>query len=246
MELYWTNHHQRQHDSGVANERFMIEYNWCDMDSFDEYLRPTYLCDFNKDPEIKVTAHRLTQHTEDKRESFNNIYHFVKELPYVLENWDVKASDTLRKGRGMCSGKSNLLVAMCRALMIPCRYQIFKIEAERTLWNWIIQQNSELATEMCEPLSEHDHVVVGVYLDKWEMYDPSRDTAFEKGLKRLGIKLERKPIIVSSDGPSMIVLASIDEWAANRQKARRFKRSRELIFSRVNEQFDQIRLSALG
>jgi transglutaminase-like putative cysteine protease len=224
----------------------MIEYNWCNMGSFDEYLKPTDLCDFDKDPEIKAIAYRLTQYIQDKRESLNRIYQFVRELPYVLENWDVKASDTLRKGRGMCSGKSNLLVAMCRALMIPSRYQIFKIEAERTLWKRITQQNSKLATEMGEPLSEHDHVIVEVYLDKWEAYDPSRDSAFEEGLKRLGITLERKPVIVSSDSPSVIVLASIDEWAANRQEARRFRRSRELIFSGVNEQFDQIRFLARG
>jgi len=100
------------------------------MELFGEYLKPTRLCDFEQVPEIRNTASRLTEKLADKRQMLNCIYEFVKELRYGLEDWDVKASETLQKGWGMCSGKTNLFVAMSRSLGIPARYRISKIEAE--------------------------------------------------------------------------------------------------------------------
>ena len=211
------------------------------MNSFAEYIRPTYLCDFDQAPEIGNTAGRLIENLVDKRQRLKRLYLFVKELPYGLEDWDVKASGTLRKGWGMCAGKTNLLVAMARALEIPARYRIFKIETERTLWHWLAEQDSELASKLRVPFPEQDHIVAEVYLDRWETYDPSRDTAFAEGLKRLGIPLGRKPITGPDGNPQLRILASIDEWARNRQQARRFREDRQPIFSRINEQFDRIR-----
>lgn len=211
------------------------------MDSLDKYLRSTRLCDFDHVPEIKSIAGRLTDGLSDRRQIFNRIYQFVKELPYGLENWEVKASETLRKGWGMCSGKTNLLVAMSRSLGIPVRYKIHKIRTEEALWKWIAKQDINLAHQLGEPLSEQDHITVEVYLNIWETYDPSRDPAFEQGLKILGIPLERHPVIDAAGRPKCIILASIDQWAQNRQRARHFRRKRELVFSRVNEQLDKIR-----
>ena len=211
------------------------------MDSLSEYLQSTRLCDFERVPEIRGTVGKLTEKLVGNRQKFNCVYQFVKELPYGLEDWDVKASETLRKGWGMCSGKVNLLVAMSRSLGIPARYRIYKINAERTLWQWIAKQNSELATQLGKPLLEQDHITVDIYLDGWEIYDPSRDPAFEEGLRRLGIPLERTPVTDTDGNSQLTVLASIDEWARNRQLARHFIRNRQQLFSRVNEQLDRIR-----
>lgn len=208
------------------------------MDSFADYLKPTKLCDFDRSPEIRETARRLTENTSDRREMFNCLYQFVRELPYRLEDWDVKASESLRKGWGMCSGKTNLLIALARALEIPARYRIFKIKPEGKLWRWIAQQDNGLARQMGEPPSEQDHIVAEVYLDDWEVYDPTRDSSFEKGLKKLGIPLERRSL---TGNPQLIILDSIDEWAKRRQQARRFRKNRRLILSRMNEQLDKIR-----
>jgi len=143
----------------------------------------------------------------------------------------------------MCSGKSNLLVAMCRTLLIPARYRIFKIKAEGMLWQWIAGQNSELAAEMGNPLQENDHVIAEVYLNTWQVYDPSRDTPLEEGLRRLGIPLERQQVTTPDE---VLILASIDKWATKRQTRRRFRTNRESVFAVMNEQFDRIRLSGKG
>lgn len=104
------------------------------MNSGYECLKPTQLCDFDQVHEIRDKARRLTVQLQDKRDITERIYHFVKELPYGLEDWDVKASEALQKGWGMCSGKTNLLVAMLRYLQISTRYKVYKIYSEGTLW----------------------------------------------------------------------------------------------------------------
>ena len=206
------------------------------MDQLDYYLQATRLCDFDRDPAIQAKALGLTQGCTNKQERFERVYQFVKELPYGLEDWDVKASETLRKGWGMCCGKTNLLVAMSRVLLIPARYKIFKIKAEQRLLEWVAGRDRELATQLGDLPMEQDHLECEAYLEGWKAYDPARDSPFEKGLKRLGIPLEREPVTGS------IILASIDEWAEDRQKNRRFRRERQAIFTRVNEQLDSIRL----
>ena len=210
------------------------------MDELDYYLQATRLCDFDRDPAIQAKALRLTQGCTEEQERFERVYHFVKELPYGLEDWDVKASETLRKGWGMCYGKTNLLVAMSRVLLIPARYKVFKIRAEQRLLEWVAGQNRELGTQLGDLPREQDHLECEVYLEGWKAYDPARDSSFEKGLKKLGIPLEREPVTES------IILASIDEWAENRQKNRRFREGRQALFARVNEQLDSIRLLGKG
>jgi transglutaminase-like putative cysteine protease len=206
------------------------------MDKPDYYLQATRLCDFDRDHAIQAKAIRLTQGCADKQERVERIYHFVKELPYGLEDWDVKASETLRKGWGMCCGKTNLLVAMSRALFVPARYKIFKTKAEQRLLEWVAGRDRELTTQLGDLPMEQDHLDCEIYLEGWKAYDPARDSLFEEGLKRLGIPLEREPVTGS------IILASIDEWAKDRQKNRRFREQRQAIFARVNEQLDRIRL----
>ena len=203
-----------------------------------EYLEPTRLCDFDKAPEIGDTAGRLTEKLVGRRQKFNSLYQFVKEFPYGLEDWDVKASETLHKGWGMCSGKTNLLVAMSRCSGIPTRYRIIRIKAEGTLWRWIARQDGDLAQQMGASPAEQDHITAEVYLDGWEIYDLSRDTPLEKGMKKLRIPRRRVLANDPDDKPRILLLASLDDWVQARQEARRFRKDRELIFAGMNKQFD--------
>ena len=126
------------------------------MNSFEEYLRPTELCDFDKAPEVKTIALGLTAGLVNKHQKLNTIYKFVKELDYVYDDWYVKASDTLREKAGMCSSKTNLLVAMLRSVGIPARYRVFKVEAELMLFEWITGQDEQISRRMGEPYQEQD------------------------------------------------------------------------------------------
>ena len=211
------------------------------MDRIDECLLPTRLCDFDRHAAIGEKASQLARGCSGDRQRFDRVYQFVKELPYGLEDWDVKASETLRKGWGMCCGKTNLLVAMSRTLLIPARYRVFRIRAERRLLRQVIEQDKKLAAQLGDLPAEQDHLQCDVYLNGWETYDPSRDSAFESGLKLLGIPLEREPVLGINGTVQFTVLASVDEWARRRQENRRFRKEREALFARMNGEIGKIR-----
>jgi len=211
------------------------------MERIEEYLKATELCDFDSCAAVQKRASDLAQGCTDNQQRLQRVYEFVRELPYGLEDWDVKASETLRKGWGMCSGKTNLLVAMSRTLSIPARYRVFKIKAERRLLKQVVEQNRAVADQFGNLPPVQDHVQCEVYLGRWQVYDPSRDTAFENGLRKLGIPLERIPVADAQGAVHYEIMASIDEWARSRQNSRKVRDERELVFARVNVELDKVR-----
>lgn len=210
-----------------------------------EFLQPTELCDFDCHPEIKAKALELTSDCQEIRDRVQSIFSFVKELPYGLEDWDVRASETLSKGWGMCSGKTNLLVAMLRSVSIPARYRVFRIKGEIKLWEWAIK-GEELSRILSTVPLEQNHVDCEVWLGSWKAFDPSRDTPLERGMVKLGIPLEREPLVDESGRVPYLILASFDDWARERQANRRFRENREEIFAIVNKRFWQIRALSRG
>lgn len=198
-----------------------------------QYLQPSALCDFDRSPDIREKARGLTSACRTKEEKFRRIFSTVKELPYGLDDWDVAASQTLKKGWGMCSGKTNLLVALLRCVGIPSRYRIYSIEAERRLWEKIAGFQG-LGSSLGDSPIGQDHVDCEVWLGDWVVCDPSRDTPMERGLLALGIPLERQPIVDASGQVTYLRLASFDEWARERQGRRRFREGRDETFGKIN------------
>ncbi len=91
------------------------------MDRIEECLLPTQLCDFDRHAAIGEKASQLTRGCPGDRQRFDRVYQFVKELPYGLEDWDVKASETLRKGWGMCCGKT---ICSVKSILTPVHQRI--------------------------------------------------------------------------------------------------------------------------
>jgi len=205
-----------------------------------KYLQPTELCDFDRSPEIGLKAQELIAGSRGRGEMFNNIFGFVKEMPYGLEDWDLKASDVLRKGWGMCSGKTNLLVAMLRSAGIPARYRIYRIKADSKLWNKLGKGNKNTG-RLSELGEERDHVDCEVWLGKWVDYDPGRDTAMERGIVRMGGTLQRQVVTGSCGRARYLRLADIDRWAKERQARRAFRSDRVDVFSEVNRGIEKLR-----
>jgi transglutaminase-like putative cysteine protease len=206
----------------------------------ERYLQPSELCDFDRSPEIRARALQLSGPHTVGEEAFRRVFAFVKELPYSLEDWDVPASRTLVEGRGMCSGKANLLVALLRSLGIPARYRVYGIRGEASLWGKVTGEE-DLARRMGDAPAEQDHVDCEVWLGEWTACDPSRDTPLERGMKALGIPLERDAVVDSSGRVPYLVLAVFDDWARERQARRRFRDDRREVFARVNEQLERLR-----
>jgi hypothetical protein len=134
----------------------------------------------------------------------------------------------------MCSSKTNLFIAFLRCVDIPARYRVFRVEAEFDLFKWLIKQDTRI--EWAKYIEQQDHVVADVFLDDWHVYDLTKDSPYENGLKKLGIPLE-----LHSINSGLRTLASFDEWAFKRQQKRKPKENEPDIFSLANEQLDRIR-----
>ena len=205
---------------------------------FLEYFSPSVLCDFDANSEIKNTALRLVADDLDTSKKAESIHKFAKGLLYRFDDWNIKASETLMRGWGMCSGKTNLLVAMLRSLQIPARYVIVRCQAEIELYQWLIDQDLELARILGEPYREADHICAEVLIeDKWQVLDPARDPALEAGFRSLGIPVEMRPL-------SRISLSSFDAWALSRQGSVRVTKDRQPMLKMMNDQLDRIRLTS--
>jgi transglutaminase-like putative cysteine protease len=208
--------------------------------NWQEYLQPSELCDFDRSPEIRAKAMELTENCNSTRQQFQRLFGFVKELPYGLEDWDVAASETLAKGWGMCSGKSNLLVALLRSLGIPARYRVYRIKSEVNLWVAVTGEG-DLSKRLGAAPSKQDHVDCQVWLGRWHDCDPARDTPLECGMKALGMPLKREVIPDASGQIGYPILADFDNWARQRQSSRMIRKDRAETFARVNEQLSRIR-----
>lgn len=94
------------------------------LEAMDKYLKATELCDC-EDPEIKRKALQVTKDVDSPKEGALKIFYFVRDqIPFRADFFDVKASDTLKKGYGSCFTKSNLQIALLRAAGIPARYHV--------------------------------------------------------------------------------------------------------------------------
>lgn len=89
-------------------------------------------------PVIKKKAEELVRGARSQQEMFERIVNYVRdEIAYALDEWDVKPSEVLRKGRGMCAGKALLAADMHRAVGIPVRFKVIKILGEGGLFDFI-------------------------------------------------------------------------------------------------------------
>jgi hypothetical protein len=73
---------------------------------------PTTLCDIDHE-DIRRRAVRLRRATQAS--TAEAVLQFVQPMPYRFGPWQERASDTLRRGVGMCTTKANLQVALMRA-----------------------------------------------------------------------------------------------------------------------------------
>lgn len=94
-----------------------------------QYLSPTPLLDFEADPIQQLISHRgwLTLSQSDR---IGAAYDFVRnEILFGYNSDDaLPASTVLGNGYGQCNTKGTLLMALLRALDVPCRFHGFTID----------------------------------------------------------------------------------------------------------------------
>lgn len=95
-----------------------------------QWLAATRYCDWQAPP-VWALARRLAWRLADPWRRARVIWLYVRdEIPYRFDYWHLRASDTLRRGGGMCTNKANLQVALLRASGIPAAFGHYLIHKE--------------------------------------------------------------------------------------------------------------------
>jgi transglutaminase-like putative cysteine protease len=95
----------------------------------ENFLKSTEFCDCSNQ-KIISKAKELTQNDKTPKEAALSIFHFVRDQIAFMGGPVVKASKTLRRGNGFCVTKSNLQVALLRAVNIPARYHVAHVRKD--------------------------------------------------------------------------------------------------------------------
>ena len=95
----------------------------------DQYLSPTPLLDFDAAPIQRLIADRGWQ-SLSQTDRIGAAYDFVRnEILFGYNSDDaLPASRVLADGYGQCNTKGTLLMALLRALDVPCRFHGFTID----------------------------------------------------------------------------------------------------------------------
>ncbi|TFF85461.1 MAG: hypothetical protein EU517_01580 [Promethearchaeota archaeon] len=89
----------------------------------NEFLIASEYCNF-KHHDIIAKAKELTADSKSSEETALSIFYFVRDhIKFMLEDF-IKASEALKLSRGDCGIKTNLQVALLRAVNIPARFHV--------------------------------------------------------------------------------------------------------------------------
>ncbi len=149
----------------------------------EEYLIPTEVCDCDN-PEVKQKANELIEGTKTPKEAALKIFKFVRDNILFAGDklYPVKASETLKKGTGFCVPKTNLQIALLRAVNIPARYH--QLELDKNCLKNIFDDDILYSL----PKTIWYHPTCECYLDeKWIACDGTFDKDLYEGLCEKGI-----------------------------------------------------------
>ena len=166
--------------------------------SMEVYLKPTEFCDFNHQ-EIIIKAKKLTKNDKTPKEMALNIFHFVRDqITYLMCESD-KASRTLKKRFGDCGTKTNLQVALLRAVNIPAKYHIASLRKE-CIKGIVSESFYNLSPNIIS-----NHLWCECYLsEKWISCDTLFDKVLTKGIYKKGIHTKEEIPTIEWEGENDI------------------------------------------
>jgi hypothetical protein len=96
----------------------------------EEYLAVTKMCDY-ENPLILKKAEELVAGASTSEDKALKIFNYVRDhIRFSLAYSRSKASQIMRRGFGECGNKTNVQVALLRAVGIPARYRWVHAKAE--------------------------------------------------------------------------------------------------------------------
>jgi len=164
------------------------------VDDLEDYLSPTEFCDCDNQ-EIITKVKELTKNDKNPKEMALSIFYFVRDqIKFMMCENDI-ASETLKKRFGDCGTKTNLQVALLRAVNIPARYHIASLRKEciKGIVSELFYQQS--------PDEISYHPWCECYLsEKWISCDTLLDEALTEGIYKKGIFTKKEIPKIDWDG----------------------------------------------
>jgi len=118
----------------------------------------------------------LTKNLQTDKEKAITLFYWVRDdILYRVGFWNRKASETLAEGKGVCTSKANLLIALLRSIEIPAGYGVMRVKG-REYFGPIVPKRLQSKINQ-----ESTHVYACVYLGgQWLRCDPSDDREFSE------------------------------------------------------------------
>jgi transglutaminase-like putative cysteine protease len=132
------------------------------------YLMETYFCNYNHEA-IQSIVDDFAQLTKNPIELTKSIFLFVRDkIIFGGDHWQVKASETLKKGYGACWNKNLLIMALLRYYKIPSRLKANPMKNDF--------MKPAMGAAYLTVSSPFYHCYTEVYLDeRWIAIDPTLD-----------------------------------------------------------------------
>jgi transglutaminase-like putative cysteine protease len=172
-----------------------------------EYLITTPMCDHDH-PLVQATAHRVVAGVQTNREMAIRVFDFVRDtIRFSMAFSKSKASQILKLGYGECITKTNVQVALLRAVGIPARMRWVMVQTK--VLNGLV---AGVALRFMTP--EASHFWTECYLeDHWISCEALLDKPLYKGMLKKGlITRDQVPTIDWDGGKDLVVLKP---WITN-------------------------------
>ncbi len=172
---------------------------WQPPEGMYEYLKPTKLCDSDH-AMLKEKANEMVKGVETPKEAALKIFYFIREeIPFGMDYATMKASETLKRGMGFCFTKTNLQIALLRAMGIParCHYSHLSRELIKEITPGFFYNKIPFVT----------HPWAECYLfNRWIACEAHLDEVFYKASLRAGGMTKEQVPTIDWDGESDLVL----------------------------------------
>jgi transglutaminase-like putative cysteine protease len=135
----------------------------------EDALRETFYCD-HAHPDIRAVAAGLRAGEEDPAAIAERAFYYVRDsFPFGFDLYQRKASETLKRGYGVCWNKSLLLVALLRCSQIPARFgsiPLKRIFVKPAVGAWHRLANNPFNHCLVHAYLNHRWTILDAVLDK--------------------------------------------------------------------------------
>ncbi len=171
-----------------------------------DYLAVTELCDHDN-PWLLELAEEIVDAAGTNTERAIHIFYYVRDqVRFSIAYSRSKASKTLKRGYGDCVSKTNVQVALLRAVGIPARFRKAKVESV-TLHHLI----SDFVYKQMPPTASHfwpECFLTG----KWISCEAFLDKPLYEGMLRKGLITKKQVARIDWDGKTDLIV--LEAWIA--------------------------------